>query len=216
MKDELVLSVCTDICNEKMQTAINRRSNIEAIDLGLPSGRLWANMNLGANAPEETGLYYSWGNVEGHIAGGDYDFDEYENTEGSKLKSDIDLEHDAAHAALGGNWRMPTGKEYQELFNCTDNKRAAINGVKGWKFMKKSDHSVFVFFPAAGFYTGTKLRNHEPKNHFILNGSYWAADVLKPNFLYPNPANYFLFSSTEIYPQFCGTRKNGHTIRAIQ
>ena len=54
----------------------HKTCQIEAIDLGLPSGRLWANMNLGANAPEETGLYYSWGNVEGHIAGGDYDFDE--------------------------------------------------------------------------------------------------------------------------------------------
>ena len=48
------------------------------VDLGLPSGRLWADRNLGANTPSESGLYYSWGNTDGHTAqeveDGDYEF----------------------------------------------------------------------------------------------------------------------------------------------
>ena len=121
----------------------------EYVDLGLPSGLKWATCNIGANLPEQSGLFFQSAEINGYTL--DYvnnlldnnsanlvNF--YENTDGkiyldNILKSldrnetilfDIDnIEHDAAHAYMGGNWRVPTIKEFDELFNTYDD-----NGLK--------------------------------------------------------------------------------------
>lgn len=41
-------------------------TNVEAIDLGLPKGTMWANMNIGAESPEDSGLYFAWGEAVGY------------------------------------------------------------------------------------------------------------------------------------------------------
>ena len=177
----------------------------EAIDLGLPSGTKWANMNLGANAPEETGLYYSWGNIEGHVAGGDYDFyDEYENSPGSKLTGDIDLEHDAAHALLGGNWQMPTTEDFVELVKNCESEWTTCNGQLGRKFTSKINGNS-VFFPAAGYYYGTTLYNRG------AYGYYWASTLY-------SSANgrYLNFYSSGVDPQRYSNRFFGFSVRAVQ
>ncbi len=92
-----------------------------AVDLGLPSGTRWADMNVGAGSETGYGTYYAWSS------------------------SDI------ATAQWGNDWRMPTLTEAQELINNTDQEWATIGGVNGTKFMKKTDHSVYIFVPAAGW-----------------------------------------------------------------
>ena len=106
------------------EQVVNKQDEgIQPVDLGLPSGTLWADRNLGAKSPSDYGAFVSWGNTDLHFpdkgdvdwgdnddAFRDYEFteEEYEDTPGAKLKGDLDLEHDAAHVNLGGNWRMPT------------------------------------------------------------------------------------------------------------
>jgi hypothetical protein len=129
----------------------------KAIDLGLPSGTLWADRNVGAFSPTDYGDYFSWGNTEGHEEGSGYDFSKatYNNTPGASIKNNLTAANDAATVNMGGNWRMPTTSETDELAIHTDHETATINGISGMKFMKKTDHSVYVFFPYSGYYDGS-------------------------------------------------------------
>ncbi|MCQ2319676.1 MAG: hypothetical protein MJZ90_12290 [Bacteroidales bacterium] len=102
----------------------------EYVDLGLPSGLLWATCNVGADSPEDYGDYFAWGETE---TKSDYDWDTYKwcngsyntltkyNTKSSygtvDNKTTLELSDDAARANWGGSWRMPTEAEFQELIN---------------------------------------------------------------------------------------------------
>jgi hypothetical protein len=135
----------------------------DAIDLGLPSGKLWCSHDIGAVNPEDYGLYFSYANVVGHV-GGEYDFSSanYQQTTGYQLSGNIpaNATYDAAVAIMGGKWRMPTQTEVQELVSNTDFEWTANyngTGIKGKIFYKKTDHSIFIFMPACGYCTGTKI-----------------------------------------------------------
>ena len=99
----------------------------------------WAKCNIGASTPEESGLYFQWGDTQGYTAEqvGDgeglkaFKWDDYKfSIDGSAIKfskynaSDskkvLDPEDDAAHINMGGNWRMPTVDEWKELCLNTD------------------------------------------------------------------------------------------------
>jgi hypothetical protein len=195
-----------------------------AIDLGLPSGLKWANMNIGAEAPEGYGEYFSWGNVTGHKSTNGSTFDDrynwgtntgpYASTPGASIQftsqhKNADYSatsgYDAARENLGGSWRMPTATEIQELYDNTDNEWTSFNGVHGRKFMKKSDHSVYVFFPAAGFGDGTSLRNRGSY------GRYWSSSLSSAG------RGYCLrIDSSYILPQDDYRRFGGLSVRAVQ
>lgn len=133
----------------------------EAIDLGLPSGTLWATMNVGASKPSDAGLYFQWGDTQGYtkkqvgkdkqFTWSDYKwysgstFTKYEN-EGVALQ----LEDDAAHVNMGGNWHMPTPEQCQELIDNTTSEWTTQDSVKGRLFTSKKNASKFIFIPAAG------------------------------------------------------------------
>ena len=118
-----------------------RKKEPEYVDLGLPSGNLWAKCNIGATTEDEAGLYFQWGDVNGYTKeqvvegegqkpfnyngsdyrfypeGGNGDFTKYNTTDG---KAVLDLEDDAAHVILGEGWRMPTKDDFVELCQQTD------------------------------------------------------------------------------------------------
>ena len=134
----------------------------EYVDLGLPSGLKWATCNVGANSPEQAGLYFAWGETTGftgeQCTSGVRAFDEASYT-ASAISTDLTLAQDAAHVNLGGTWRMPTKDEYQELLdNCdavwTDDYNGT--GVAGRVFTSKVNGNS-VFFPAAGLCTGSSM-----------------------------------------------------------
>ena len=83
----------------------------------------------------------------------------------------MERQDDAATANWGSAWRMPTGAELEELVNYTDREWATINSVKGFKFMKKTDHSVFIFLPAAGYRRDDALLF---QGRF---GKYWSSEL---------------------------------------
>lgn len=111
----------------------------EYVDLGLPSGTLWCDRNIGASSPEETGLYFQWGDTQGYTVDqvgtgegqkaftwNDYKWGVYNSSDSTNKgmtkynKTDgkliLDLEDDAAHVNMGGDWRMPTREQFKELF----------------------------------------------------------------------------------------------------
>lgn len=107
------------------------------VDLGLPSGLKWADRNVGAENPWDNGMYFSWGNVEGHVVDENgnttdgYSFDEntYATTSGGAYTgSELDAEHDAATVNMGSDWRMPTVDETVELVQNTDHYYIDLEG----------------------------------------------------------------------------------------
>ena len=203
---KLSLADGAHICLKQRVSDGSAVGEIEAIDLGLPSGRKWANMNLGAKAPEEPGLYYNWGATEGHDDGSGRDFywSTYNDTPAAKIKTDLPLGHDAAHALLGGNWHMPTKEDFKELFdNCTS-EWTTRNGMKGCLFTSKTNGNS-IFFPAAGNYYGSSLNDRG------TYGYYWSASRYDSSDAYS-----LYFGSGNVYPQYNSGRYLGFSVRAVQ
>lgn len=135
--------------------------NVEYVDLGLPSGNLWATCNLGASSPEAYGDYYAWGEVEpkqkytypnhkwykeGAPSQG---FTKYNNEDG---KLTLEDEDDAVIQKIGNGWRTPTLADFRELTNqkYTTIEKTTLNGVAGYQITsKKNGKSIFI--PFAGF-----------------------------------------------------------------
>ena len=145
-----------------------------AIDLGLPSGLKWAKMNIGATKETDYGKYFQWGDTVGYTDvshstwstcpgnGGNsaYNADSLAAWDAENLKSVTGMaystkilkpEADAATVNMGGgNWRMPTLEDYEELRSYTNYETVEIDGVAGEKFTSKIDSSKYIFLPFAG------------------------------------------------------------------
>ena len=149
------------------------------IDLGLPSGRLWAKGNIvlsggtyAIGEPTDYGCGFSWGNIEGHESG-IYNFVKasYNNTPGASLTGNIsssDTNHDAARSILGGTCHMPTLDDFEELFTYCNKEFTTVNGVNGMLFTSTANGNT-VFFPAAGYYNGQSVVLDEE------SGYYWSS-----------------------------------------
>lgn len=141
------------------------------VDLGLPSGNLWAECNLGASSPEAYGDYYAWGEVEPKQVytypnhkwykegAPSLGFTKYNNEDGKLMLEDED---DAVIQKLGNGWRTPTLADFRELTNqkYTTIEKTTLNGVAGYQITsKKNKKSIFI--PFAGF------RNDKPQTREI-------------------------------------------------
>ena len=160
----------------------------KAIDLGLPSGLKWAQANLGAKKETDPGLYCMWGDTEGHKNDSGYEFtSENYNAKGlNNISADLTLAQDAANVRLGGNWRMPTKAEFEELYKNTRHLYTTVNGVDGRKFFNKTDDSKYIFIPFAGYCGGSKLQ------FWGEAGYYWSSTLdkySKANNLFIAPSN---------------------------
>lgn len=133
----------------------------EYVDLGLPSGTLWATYNVGATSPYEKGQYFAWGEVEPR---GDFSWDSYKFFEGyevdpnngewavlENIGTDIcGTEYDAARHQWGNGWRLPNEQERYELcMLCWTNGSSVENGVRGVRLHGPNEHSIFL--PICGF-----------------------------------------------------------------
>lgn len=127
------------------------------IDLGLPSGTLWADKNIGAYSRSDAGLYFSWGNTVGHEYNSGYPFtaEEYALTEGATIVQDLPISHDAAAVRLGNDWRMPSNELWQELINYCQKSVVTIDGVVCFVLTSEFNGEVLVL-PASGSIIGTQ------------------------------------------------------------
>ena len=200
----------------------NKENDFEYVDLGLPSGTMWATCNVGASKPEDSGLLFQFGRVNGYKYG-DINHKFRTNTQnledGSKSEyihitssgktydeNDIlDLADDAAHVNMGGKWKMPTQTQYSEMFNNTTHKVETINGVKGMLFTSNINNKR-LFIPFAGYwYNGS----------FAAAGSrayVWSSQV-HPSFV--NSA-YILYCNSGGYADIdCSYRSYTFSVRGV-
>lgn len=137
----------------------------EYVDLGLPSGTLWATCNVGANTPEEAGDYYAWGETTPKAV---YDWKSYKYCKGShnsmtkyysnpfigssSTKDGLTVllpEDDAATVNWGSDWCMPTKEQWEELVNNTTCSVTTQNGVNG--VLVTAQNGRTLFFPCTGY-----------------------------------------------------------------
>lgn len=191
------------------------------VDLGLPSGILWATCNIGADTIEKLGDYFAWGETAPKEL---YDWKSYkygrfihERYELNKYCTDsvygldgfvdhlalLELEDDVARACWGGSWRMPTIEEWEELYEHTSSEWSVQNGMSGWRFT--ASNGISLFLPAAGYWWDGEFNCADL-------GVYWSSS-LNPD--YPNRAWSFHFG---VYNgHLCGSsdRNRGQTVRAV-
>ncbi|MBP3762708.1 MAG: hypothetical protein J6I49_02385 [Bacteroidales bacterium] len=135
------------------------------IDLGLPSGLLWADRNVDATSPEGTGGYYAWAETTEKInyswtttayyGGNNSTWTKYNGADG---KMTLDPADDVATQRLGGNAYMPSAANWQELFdNCTKS-NATVNRISGYRFTSRINGNS-IFLPTTGYKNGTNTTN---------------------------------------------------------
>ena len=181
---------CTVICVAQDGSGVSATCTLTVtpymhVDLGLPSGTLWASYNIGASKPEDYGDYFAWGETTGKA---DYSWSTYTySNEASRLTkyctdkyyglngfvdnlTELELSDDAAYVNWGSQWRMPSREQFDELINSeyTTTEWTTLNGVYGLLITSKTN-SNSIFLPAAGGrYYGTS------SNDAGVKGSYWS------------------------------------------
>ena len=170
-----------------------KKESHDYVDLGLSVK--WATCNIGASAPEETGLYFAWGETQGYTAEqvgtnkyfawegehADYEFGEWVDQEPdygmTKYNSDgittLETTDDAAYVNWGSDWRMPTKDEFDELLENTTSSWTEVNGVGGMLFTSTVEgyEEETLFFPAVGSAANGGVSG------VGVYGSYWSASL---------------------------------------
>ena len=119
--------------------------NLEYVDLGLPSGVKWATCNIGSSTPEGYGGFYAWGEME---TKSEYTEANYKWSGQSLGDISGNSNYDVACALWGGDWRIPTLYDYNELLERCTWEWGASNGVAGYKITGPNGNCIFM--PAAG------------------------------------------------------------------
>ena len=187
------------------------------VDLGLPSGTLWATCNVGANSPEEYGDYFAWGETAPKDV---YNWETYKWCNGSSTsitkycsnssygtvdnKTELESEDDAAYVNWGPSWRMPTREQQRELVdNCswTWTQQNSVNG-----YLVTGPNGKSIFLPAAG------IRSNESLGLVGSYGFYWSRTL--------DPGSY-CFYAYDLYINsmnvgWGNARENGLTFRAVR
>lgn len=189
------------------------------VDLGLPSGLLWASCNVGADSPEGYGDHFAWGETTTKTT---YNWSTYQYCNGSQntltkycsgsslgyngFSDDLTTlqpEDDAATANWGSDWRMPTQAEWQELLDNTTHTWTTRKGVNGRLFTASNGNSLFL--PATGYIY---------ESYFVYSdrdGNYWSNSLGLP----PYYAKVFHFFSDNAYVSSM-FRYYGLSVRAVR
>ncbi|MBQ9559522.1 MAG: hypothetical protein IJV08_06005 [Bacteroidaceae bacterium] len=191
----------------------------EYVDLGLPSGTLWATCNIGAEHPEDYGDYFAWGETTTKST---YDWSTYKYYNGSTStltkynnsssygtvdnKTELDPSDDAAYVNWGANWCMPTEAQFTELISSSYTTTAWIiqNGKYGRKITSKSNGNS-IFLPAAGY------RGDKSLHCADSYGDYWSRTLYTSN---PNYACHLYFASSINSDGY--TRYSGQSVRPVR
>lgn len=143
----------------------NSHNGHEWVDLGLPSGLKWATCNVGASRPGDYGKYYAWGETTTKSI---YTLDNCASMDQSWGDIGGNSSRDAATANWGGDWRLPTKKEFEELREHCTWEWTTQNGHNGYKVTsKKNGQSIFL--PAAGW------RYDAYESRVGSDGYYWSS-----------------------------------------
>ena len=220
----MIIAVCTVGCVK--DSGNSSYYGHECVDLGLPSGTLWATCNVGADKPEGYGNYFAWGEIQPKET---YNWSNYKYSIGDGVwipnpgvwedlyltkyctlsslgnngftdnQTTLFPEDDAAEANWSRGWRMPTREDWQELLDNTTNTWTTQDGVNGKLFTAANGKSLFL--PAAGSCVGDES----------ASGHYWSMSL---NAGYPHYAMGLYFVSDDcVLIDEC--RRDGFSVRPV-
>ena len=225
-------------CNVIAQKSITIKKFMNLVDMGLPSGTLWATTNIDVTQSDGFAVspfqyessFFSWGNTDGHNPtsnssfspytwGTSNDTEPYVSSSGAQLTGNIGLSYDAARVNCGAPWRMPTKEEFVELFANIDYVEADGETVID---ASRTDKRVTVN-DVVGIYLRSKING----NLLFFNcsgrgeGSSWSYRGLYGSFwsssLYSAVSGHYLnFDAGGVRPQSGYYRFIGAAIRPIQ
>ena len=179
--------------------------SIHFVDLGLSVK--WGSCNIGASNPIDFGDYFAWGETETKKV---FSWETYNNlasyTRDEQI-AELDINKDVANIKLGGNWRIPSVNDFNELLHHCTWIWTKIKGVAGYKVTSKEKGFTdnYIFLPAAGYI------DNETSSGIGSFGAYWSRTIAKD---YSLGANYLYLNSdasgiTDYY------RRCGHSIRPV-
>ena len=211
--DRIILNSSTD------DVIVRGGVTYEYVDLGLPNGLKWAKCNVGAEKETDYGDYFMWGSTNPNTAdecawehapfnGGNtsYNADAFNQVKDTVCPNGIlAKKYDAASQIMGGDWRMPTMDEIQELIDNTDSKWVTINGINGRKFTSTKDTSKYIFIPAAGFYIDGSVADVD------RSGYVWSSSLITSS---PNGAWNLYFDSRNCF-MYRNLRYLGRSVRGV-
>ena len=181
---------------ERIEVKYDEARADTAVDLGLPSGLKWAKFNIGANAPEEHGGYFAWGETtEKNV----YSWGWYlcQQSECGKSADPIignyqshssgtytlGPAYDAAHIQWGGSWRMPTNDDLNELKENCSCEKTTVNGVSGYRYTGWNGNSIFL--PDGQIKNGPNLTSD------LFKCAYWTSYCMCISHSYSQQASAF-------------------------
>lgn len=182
---------------------VNPVKRHEAVDLGL-SVR-WADMNVGAESPEQYGSYFAWGEISEKTSYSATNYDHYSGGEGVDIGEDIaGTGYDAAHMLWGGEWRMPSLSEMSELITECTWTWTTQDKVQGYTVTGPNGNSIFL--PAAGYRDGTSTFYTGTYGYYWIS-TYYSAELYFARFLN--------FDSGSASKDYMSARFCGYTVRAV-
>ena len=187
-EDEYAIPM-SDLENGIIRIPCANGQTIEAVDLGIPFGTLWAKCNLGAKSPDQAGSFFAWGETSPKTEYTDNNYVFKDPEKKKKLnkyipivgevnydgKNVLEPQDDAATVILGSDWHIPTLKDFQDLLDCTEKIWCKLNGVWGFKFTstRKGFEENSIFISLAGCIDYEK---HLFEDEY---GLYWSSTVDK-------------------------------------
>ena len=188
------------------------------VDLELPSGTLWATMNVGATSETDYGLHFAWGDTQGYtssqvgtgsgqkafswndyVHGTESNLTKYNLTDGLTT---LELTDDAAYSLSNGQYAMPTKEQFDELIaNTTSSWDSARSG---YIFTSKVNGNS-IFFPAAGGCFGGSVDNVESFSF------YWASSLDSDSV----ECSCGLSFDSEHMGVYCDYRCSGYSVRGV-
>lgn len=197
----------------------NNSQNHKWVDLGLPSGTLWATCNVGASTPEAYGNHYAWGETQPKevygwstykYANGNWDkltkYNQYTDLGNNGYIDTLTVllpEDDVATTIWGSEWKMPSKEQWQELLTNTDNEWIEQEGVFGRLFTATNGKSIFL--PAAGLY-------REDSHDGIGSDGFYMSSSIATISRYASL--YHFTSNSSNNPVF--ERANGYSVRPVR
>ena len=181
------------------------------VDLGLPSGLLWAETNVGASSSSKDGDYFAWGETEpksyydlnSYKWGSDYNnLSKYNSSDG---KTTLDAEDDAATVNWGAPCRMPDSSEFEELYSkCKWYWQSNYYGTSGCLVIGPNGNTIF--FPHSGYRSADELSYHG------WNGMYWSRSLTSDD---TSNAYGLHFHDYLVYPTYDNGRCVGFPVRPV-
>lgn len=189
--------------------------NYEGVNMGIlgDNGKevfYWGTCNLGANSPEDSGGLFGWGDPSGlrteqWVLSSYGDYNSYSDCigyYGGLGPSNVagDEKYDVAKSQIGGCWRMPSKKEWENLIANTNRYTETINGIKGTWFESKINRNK-IFIPNVEY-------ERIGKTYLESRNYYWTSNIY-------NGETAYAIKMSNIFEDYAVKKCYGFPIRPV-